>query len=85
MTGLRRGARIAGTAAVALGLATLLYVGLVVAQARPSDLALLPDPPSSSPSESVVARRPLVEGELLGQIHVPRLGLRADIREGEDE
>lgn len=84
MTGLRRGARIAGTTAVALGVAALLYVGLVVAQARPSDLALLPDPPASAPSEGP-ASRPLVAGESLGQIHIPRLGLRADIREGEAE
>ncbi len=85
MTGLRRVARITGTAAVALGLAALLYVGLVFAQARPSDLALLSDLPPSAPSEPAAARRPLVEGESLGQIHIPRLGLRADIREGEDE
>ena len=85
MTGLQRAARIAGTTAIALGLAALLYVGLVFAQARPSDMALLPDSPPSAPSELAPVGRPLVAGESLGQIHIPRLGLRADIREGEDE
>ncbi len=85
MIGLTRVVRIFGTAAIVVGLAVLIYVGLVVAQATPSEPPRLPDPPASTLNEPVAARRPLVAGESLGQIHIARLGLRADIREGEDE
>jgi len=85
MTGFRRIAHIAGTTAVGLGLVALIYVGLVVAQARPSDT--IPRPDATAPMADTMASpvRALVPGEALGQIHIPRLGLRADIREGEDE
>ena len=74
MTGLSRILRFASTAAVCLGLAALLYVGVVVAQAMSA---------TSAPLEKVDSRRAFVAGESLGQIRIERLGLKAAIGEGE--
>ena len=66
--------RFASTVAVCLGLAALLYVGVVVGQAMAATSAAL------TPVDS---RRPFVAGESLGQIRIERLGLTAAIGEGE--
>ena len=74
MTVPRRFLRIVSTATVCLGLAALLYVGVVVGQAMSA---------TSAPLEPVDTRRPFVAGESLGQIRIERLGLKAAIGEGE--
>ena len=74
MIGIRRFAAHSGTAAVCVGLAALLYVGLVLVQARAATSASL------VPFES---HRTFVPGESLGQIRIERLGLVAAIGEGE--
>jgi sortase A len=67
-------ARAAGTAIAWVGLVALLYVGLVLVQSMSAtDAALSP----------VDRRRPLVNGQSLGQIRIERIGLRAAISEGE--
>lgn len=74
MIGIRRFATHSGTAAVCVGLAVLLYVGVVLVQARAATSASL------VPFKS---HRTFVAGESLGQIRIERLGLKAAISEGE--
>jgi len=82
MMSIRWTVRLAGTVAIGAGLVALLYVGLVIARTHTPEL-----PPPSEPLEStpVAAPRLLVAGESLGQIHIERLGVAAQIREGESE
>ena len=74
MIDFRRFMTVAGTAAVCAGLATLLYVGLVLVQTRAATSASL---------APVNRHRTFVAGESLGQLRIERLGLKAAITEGE--
>jgi sortase A len=74
VTDTQSGTRIAGTCAVGLGLASLLYVGVVMAQAMTA---------SSAPIAPLDRHQPLVAGQKLGQLRIERLGLDAAISEGE--
>lgn len=84
MSNIRSVVRIAGAAAVGVGVVMLLYVALVVARARAPEPAVGPTSPATAALDVVIPRRPLVAGERLGQISIERLGLRAEIGEGED-
>ena len=74
MTDGQRSIRIAGTVAVGLGLAALIYVGVVMAQTMAA---------SSAPIAKLDRGQPLVAGQKLGQLRIERLGLDAAISEGE--
>lgn len=74
MNEVQRRIRIAGSVAVGLGLAALLYVGVVMAQAMTA---------SSAPIAKLDPRQPFVAGQKLGQLRIERLGLEAAISEGE--
>lgn len=63
-----------GTLIASVGLGTLLYVGMVLVQARAA---------TSAPVPSLERPRALVPGESLGQLRIERLGLKAAIGEGE--
>lgn len=85
MTRVRRVLRSIGTAAIAVGLGALLYVGLVLARTNPTEPAppagrtlTLVDAPFEAPTTRVV-------GDSLGQIRIERLGVVAEIREGETD
>ena len=66
--------RFASTGVICLGLAALVYVGVVVGQTMAA---------TSEAIKPVDTRRPFVAGETLGQIRIERLGLKAAISEGE--
>jgi sortase A len=74
MNDVQRSIRIAGTAAVVLGLGALLYVGVVMTQAMTA---------SSAPIAKLDRSVPLVAGQKLGQLRIERLGLDAAISEGD--
>lgn len=80
----RRIVRAAGTAAVGVGLVALVYAGLVLARTTAPALAPMAMAPTTAGPEVSGPRRPLVAGESLGQIQIERIGLRVEIREGED-
>jgi sortase A len=77
--------RYIGSAAIATGLIVLLYVGIVVARTR----AVEPIPPAAAATAPAPAapvfRRTFVTGETLGQIRIERLGVAANIREGDTD
>ena len=72
--------RVVSTVTVCVGLAALVYVGVVVAQTMTATAAPLKPVHTLGPGET---RRVLVTGERLGQIRIERLGLKAAISEGE--
>lgn len=84
MTRVRRIVRVAGTVAVGVGLVALVYAGLVIARTTAPALAHVATAPLRAGGDVSIPRRPLVAGESLGQIQIERIGLRAQIREGED-
>jgi sortase A len=83
MIGIRRTIRSVGTVAICAGLMALLYVGWGVARTRAPEFPHLSHSPSAWPTASAATPRALVAGESLGQIRIERLGLAAEIREGE--
>lgn len=86
MIGSRQLIRIVSTAAIAAGAVALVYVGLVIARTKASEAALLSAPSAATPVASPASvPRTLVAGESLGHIRIERLGLAAEIREGESD
>lgn len=85
MTSVRQVLRRIGTAAIAVGLGALLYVGLVVARTNPTDPAPPADRTLTVVGAPIAAPTPRVVGESLGQIRIERLGVIAEIREGETD
>lgn len=83
MIDIRRVVRFTGAAAVGVGVVMLLYVGQVVARARAPE-PVEPISRGTAAIDELIPRRPLVAGERLGQISIDRIGLRAEIGEGED-
>jgi sortase A len=74
--------RLAGTAAIGVGLVVLLYVALAITRTHAAPLPLVSEPRTST---ALVATRPREAGESLGQIRIERLGVAAEIREGESD
>ena len=83
MMRVRQAIRAAGTAGIAAGLVALLYVGLVVARTTTPEPLAPSNPGAPTTSTTAAAPRTLVAGESLGQIRIERLGVAANIREGE--
>lgn len=81
MMRVRRVIRVTGTAGIAAGLVALLYVGLAAARTTTPE-PLVPSHPGATSTPAAAPRR-LVAGEALGQIRIERLGVAANIREGE--
>jgi LPXTG-site transpeptidase (sortase) family protein len=91
----RSAVRILGTAAIVAGMMALLYVGVVIARSRATTTKLLGDHAGASSAECSVlvaecsvplgGARVLVPGELLGSVRIERLGVAAEIREGESD
>lgn len=78
-------ARSAGTAAIIAGVALLTYAGVVVFSARAYQHLVDVSPSAPEASSRSFAPRPIVEGEVIGEIRVERIGLRTVITQGETD
>jgi len=76
--------RLAGTVAIVVGLASVIYAALLVARVTaPEPLRPREAVNSTALTPPRALRPPFTAGESLGQVSITRLGLRADISEGE--
>jgi len=78
-------ARSAGAAAILAGVALLTYAGVVVFTAHAYQHLVDVSPSAPETTGRSFARRPIVEGDVIGEIRVERIGLRTVITQGETD